>query len=260
MSDQPADPNSPAILPPDGCVQPSHTSATPLNQNVMPAVHKIFLGPNGLRAGWRLLIFALLFATLAWSVNEGLRFAVHHHWIPRPPNPNKDFTPIALIFGVCLFVLFTLVPTAIMAKIERRPMGVYGLPARGAFGKLFWEGCLWGFGALTALLVALRLTGNFYFGQITLHGSAIAYFGLLWGVGFLLVGIAEEYLLRGYSKYTISTGLGFCPAVVVLSLVFGWMHTHNPGETPLGILDVVLAGIALAVALWKTGNLWFAVG
>ena len=257
MNDHSIDPNGFAVVPPDGSVQPSHISAQDLDQN---PVHKMILGPNGLRAGWRILIFALLFAAFSWSMNQCLRFAVHHHWIPRPPDPSKSFSPQAVIFGDSLFFLYVLVPTAIMAKIERRPIGAYGIPARGAFGKLFWEGWVWGFAALTALVVILRLTGNFYFGQVTLHGASIFYFGLMWGIAFLLVGFAEEYMLRGYLQYTLTQGIGFWPAAIALSLLFGWMHTHNVGETWVGILDVVLAGLMLCAALWKTGNLWFSIG
>jgi len=41
---------------------------------------------------------------------------------------------------------------------------------------------------------------------------------------FLLVGFFEEFLLRGYSLFTLARGIGFWPAAVVLSCGFGLIH------------------------------------
>jgi len=148
----------------------------------------------------------------------------------------------------------------IMAKIERRPVGVYGLPARGAFGRGFWEGILWGFGALSILLVMLRLSGAFYFGSVALNMHDGLYYGAMWGIAFLMVGFFEEYMFRGYVQYTLTTRIGFWPTSILLSFLFAFVHKFNPGETWIGLVDVFLAGLVLAAMLLRTGNLWLPVG
>ena len=256
MTDRPSRPDVPAILPPDGCVQPPGSElAAQADANLQPAFHKIFLRPEGgLRAGWRLLIFVVIFIIFAKLANLGLKATGY-----KPPK-EFEFSPMFVTLGRIFTFLLVAVPTYIMSKIERKPMGVYGLPARGPFGKNFWEGAVWGFVSLSVLLVLLRLSGAFYFGSIALSAKDALYYAFAWGVAFLMVGLFEEYLFRGYVQYTLADGIGFWPACIALSLLFAWAHKSNPGETWLGLVDVFLAGTVLGAMLLRTGNLWFPVG
>jgi membrane protease YdiL (CAAX protease family) len=45
--------------------------------------------------------------------------------------------------------------------------------------------------------------------------------------------------LRGYLQHTLSPGIGFWWAALLLSVVFALGHVDNSGESPLGIVDVV---------------------
>jgi uncharacterized protein len=81
-----------------------------------------------------------------------------------------------------------------------------------------------------------------------------------WLLAFLLVGFAEEYLLRGYMLYTLADGIGFWPATIVLGVLFGLGHAGNPGETRIGVLATVVFAIFASVTLRLTGSLWLAVG
>jgi membrane protease YdiL (CAAX protease family) len=113
------------------------------------------------------------------------------------------------------------------------------------------------------------------FDSQALHGAAIYAFGLKWLLAFLLVGLFEEYLTRGFLQYTLTRGLfglaekisakharfiAFWLAALVMSLVFGAGHLRNPGENRVGIIMVFLAGIVFSYALWRTGSLWWAIG
>jgi len=147
-----------------------------------------------------------------------------------------------------------------MAKVEGRPFGCYGLPWRSAFGKLFWVGVLWGVASLTVLLLVMHGAGLFDFGRLALHGARVLKFAAFWGVFFLLVGFYEEFLMRGYTQFTITQTLGFWPAAIVLSIEFGALHLANPGETWVGLIGAGLIGFFFCLTLRRTGNLWFAVG
>ena len=127
-------------------------------------------------------------------------------------------------------------------------------------GKLFWEGAVWGLAAITLLLVALRIAHAFYFGQVVLHGVRVFRFAAFWAVYFVVVGIFEESLVRGYALFTLARAWGFWPAAVALSLVFGAIHMRNPGETWVGLVGVVAIGMFFCLTLYRTGSLWFAVG
>jgi membrane protease YdiL (CAAX protease family) len=148
----------------------------------------------------------------------------------------------------------------IMAQIEGRSPGDYGLPLGGAFGKLFWQGCLIGLMEVSALIGLIAAFGGYSFGDIALHGKELLRWGTLWGVFFVFVGLFEEFLFRGYTQYTLAESIGFWPAAVVLSCLFGAVHLSNPGEGWVGAAGVVAIGLIFAFALRRTGNLWLVVG
>jgi len=77
---------------------------------------------------------------------------------------------------------------------------------------------------------------------------------------FVFVGLFEEFLFRGYTQYTLAESIGFWPAAVVLSLLFGRVHLSNPGESPAGVAGVVMIAMIFAFALRRTGSLWLVVG
>ena len=77
---------------------------------------------------------------------------------------------------------------------------------------------------------------------------------------FTCVGLFEEFAFRGYLQFTLGDGIGFWPAAILLSLLFGAAHLSNPGEGKIGAASVVLVGLFFAFTLYRTGNLWYAVG
>ena len=84
--------------------------------------------------------------------------------------------------------------------------------------------------------------------------------GALWVWRFFVVGLFEEFLFRGYAQFTLATGIGFWPAAMALSAVFGAIHLANSGEDRVGALSVFVIGMFFCLTLRRTGNLWFAVG
>jgi len=148
----------------------------------------------------------------------------------------------------------------VMGRFEGRTLADYGLPPRHAFAKLFWEGAAWGLAAITLLLIGLRLVHVFYFGHVVLHGARVLKFAAFWAAYFVLVGIFEEFLVRGYALVTLARAWGFWPAAVTMSLAFGAIHLRNPGETWVGLVGVVAIGLFFCLTLYRTGSLWFAVG
>jgi uncharacterized protein len=148
----------------------------------------------------------------------------------------------------------------VMARIEGRTWGTYGLPLREAFTKLFWVGVVWGFLSITLLLASLHGMHAFDFGHLVLHGSRLVKFAAFWGAVFLLVGLFEEFLLRGYTQFTLARGIGFWPAAALLSIFFGASHLNNIGENWSGALAAAFIGLFFCLTLRRTGTLWFAVG
>jgi membrane protease YdiL (CAAX protease family) len=160
-------------------------------------------------------------------------------------------------FGV---LVAAVLPALVLGRVERRRWGVYGLPGRQAFGKLFWVGAVWGFAGITLLLGTMYGLRVFEVGHLAIHGARILRFGVFWAMMFLLVGFFEEFLLRGYSQFTLTRAIGFWPAAAVLSCAFGVIHLQNAGEQWTGVLAAAVIGFFFCLTLRRTGSLWFAVG
>ena len=210
----------------------------------------MLLGADGLRAGWRLLIFVALLVGCMFS--RGLLPRLTHY------SPQSFRNAIAL--ADAMLFSSALIASGIMGRFEKRPWADYGLPLRGACGARFWEGSLWGLISLSVLLLMLHVSGNFDYGVAMLPGAAIIRSAVFWGITFLLVGLAEEYTFRGYSLFTLTMGMGFWPAAIMLSFLFGLVHLDNPRESWLGAVMAGLIGLFFCFTLRRTGSLWFAIG
>jgi len=213
---------------------------------------KIFLNEKGLRGGWRLLVYAAFVAGLGFG--GGL---VLGHFAPR----TRGATSPAYFFAQEAFSFVVIFAAAlIMSQIEHRSPSVYGLPSKAAFGKLFWQGWLVGLTEVSALVGLIAVFGGYSFGSLAVRGTELLRYGLLWAVFFVVVGLFEEFLFRGYTLYTLADSIGFWPAAIVLSCLFGGVHLGNPGEGWVGAAGVVSIGLIFALTLRRTGNLWLAVG
>jgi membrane protease YdiL (CAAX protease family) len=213
------------------------------------ALRRLFYGPSGLRAGWRLLIYvAMLFALFA---ARGL--------LARGTIRGLDQAR-RLVFNQVTRLVICLLASWIMGRIEGRTIADYGLPWRRMFRAQFWLGALFGFASLTALLGVMRAVGVFDFGRIVLHGAEIWKWGALYGALFLIVALSEEFFYRGYVQFTLSTGIGFWPTAILLNALFGFSHYGNQGETWAGMVNAGLGGLFFCLLLRRTGNLWTPIG
>jgi uncharacterized protein len=257
--------------------QPSHNIATltPAAPPQLSSLHQIFIGQDGLRAGWSLLIFIALFAAMAYGVN-----VVGHKLYPAAAKGMKtaadtSVPPRFMLIAELVPFLMTFVITWIMSKIERRPNAVYGFGDSRKFPH-FFAGLAWGVVCLSLLVLTLVKAGLLVIDSRLLFGRDVLLYGAIWLFGFLLVGLFEEYLTRGYVQYTLTRGLaglyqwifktrhsaafGFWTAAIIFSILFGLGHKSNPGESPIGMLSAGLVGLVFCLSLWRTGSLWWAIG
>jgi membrane protease YdiL (CAAX protease family) len=203
--------------------------------------------------GWRLLLCGLFWITLSFV----LQFVTvgFFGFTADPLSPQnilrEELTSFLAAFGAAL----------LMAQLERSPVDIYGLPrAAQTFGKLFWQGWLLGLFEVTLLVSLIAAFGGYSFGSLSLHGMEVVRWGAAWFVAFVSVGLSEEFLFRGYTQYTLAQGIGFWPAAILLSVLFGAAHLRNPGEGFMGAAGIVASGLLFAFTLRRTGNLWLAVG
>ena len=224
-------------------------------------LRKVLVGSHGLRAGWRVLIFVLVLLGLLYCLRP----------LGKLTGPLNRELPV--LSGTALFYEFpralaVLIATGIMAKfIDRKPWGYFGMPLRNAFRSRFWIGAAGGLGVLALQLEIMHVCGWFDYGTVQLHGAEIVAYGLVWALMFLCVGINEEGMLRGYVQRVTTDGLSmlqgswsFWTSAVLFSILFAAAHLANPGENKFGIVMIFIDGIIMCFSLWRTGDLWFAIG
>jgi membrane protease YdiL (CAAX protease family) len=219
--------------------------------------HNIFVGSQGIRNGWRLTIFFLVFA--------GSIAGVFGIGILRIPAAARVFgqgflSPSLEYLSEIPAAICVLVSSLVMTRIEKRGLGDYGLPLRSGAGRHFLWGLLWGLCVFSGVIALIAALHGFSFGGLALHRLALLKYANLWAIGFLLVGFVEEFLYRGYVQFTLAQTIGFWPAAVVWSLSFGATHLLNPGENLVGALEVFLFAMFACLTLRRTGALWFAIG
>src|ERR1700739_1748817 len=136
-------------------------------------LESIFLGPNGLRAGWRATLFVAMLLFLVSFGGSALRLLHLSVLVQAGP-----ITPFILGAQEGLAALCSIAAALIMSRLERRRFGDYGMPLRQAFGKNFWLGTVWGIAAISALMLVIRELGGYSFGMVDLSPSAVIRYGL----------------------------------------------------------------------------------
>jgi membrane protease YdiL (CAAX protease family) len=244
--------SSPPRLPPQTAKPPRPLCAPPLTGN--DTIKFIFWNETELRAGYRLAVFLLVLSIVV----RALLYSAAAMHLPRITG--GQIAPAGVLTQELISFLATAAAAAVLAWFEGRRFGDYGLPASAAFKKRFWQGMVWGIAMISAMMLLIRVLGGISFGGFALHGAAVMSYAIEWGLVFLVVGFFEEFAFRGYTLYTLATGVGFWPAATILSAIFGAGHLFNGGEGPVGALSVFVIGMFFCLTLRRTGNLWFAVG
>ena len=227
--------------------------ASPLIVPPKRGIRWVFEDKDGIRAGWGVLLFVLLFVGFEFLTVQMLR-----HILLRGHHSAVTHVRLGLIMdGAQLAPLF--LATGIMALIERRSLLAYGYQGT-AKAVRFLSGLVWGFAALSGLVLVLWKAHLLVFDGVQLHGAAIWKYGFAWAFLFLVVAVLEESTLRGYLQFTLTRGIGFWWGALLLSLLFGFSHGTNPGESPVGLFAAAAVGMVFCLSLWYTGSLSWALG
>jgi membrane protease YdiL (CAAX protease family) len=224
-------------------------------------IRRLFYGRDGLRALWSVVLFVIVvFVTsviVLAVVNLGLALLFHN---PTVADLNlRAVSPRLIALSSYPFVVGLLIGTIVLARSERRSPWSYGLAAHHA-PRLFAAGAAWGFLALSALIGLLAITGHITVGGPTNPPLVALRFAGEWALAFLGVGLFEETAARGYLQGRLSRAIGFWPAAVLLSILFGAGHVTNSGETATGLIGAGTVGLMFCYSLWRSGSLWWAIG
>lgn len=216
----------------------------------------IFVGGQGLRCGWSVLLFILFTAIILAAVS-----ALAHAITGEVRSDPNNVSPFVLLIGEVISVLAILASATLMAVIERRRILDYNLRGPHRF-RHFLAGMAGGFVALSALVGALVWGGWLHFGPIALSGSRILGFGAVWGLVFLLTGFFEEGSFRCYLLFTLARGINFWWAVSLVGAMCLDLLLTAKGNGVWGVYLIVLLLLVPCLVLYvkrtSGASFWYA--
>ncbi len=227
-------------------------SADGLEEAPYRGLRWIFIGDQGLRAGWSVLMFVALLIVFMAAVSWVLMSA---HLL----SPKRQFTASQSLFGELDPFLAMLGAAAIVGWFERRRILDYNL--RGSRRpQHFFFGLAAGFLALSALIGAMAAGGWVHFGAVTLSGAGIVRYAALWGCTFLVVGCVEEGIFRCYLQFTLTRGINFWWALGIVAACCVDLALRAKGHGPWGVYVMALLGVVPCFILYKKklaqGSFW----
>ena len=77
---------------------------------------------------------------------------------------------------------------------------------------------------------------------------------------FLVQGMSEEFIFRGYLMTTVGANHSTVTAISVSAVTFGCAHLANPGVTPLAFINLILYGVFAALYMIYFDDIWGVCG
>lgn len=213
-------------------------------------------GSRRLRAGWRLLAHALLFALLALFIGGGIGVVLLL-------NRRTDLLANQLINQGVFLLCVTLATYLARRWVDRRTFTSLGLDWNGQARRDLLAGFFIPAGIMGVIFLVewrlgwLELRGFAWeFGPVSLIARTVPVMFLT----FILIGWSEELLGRGYWLQNLAEGVNLPFGVAASSLLFGLLHAVNPHASWMAVAGVTLAGLFLAYAYLRTRQLWLPIG
>ncbi len=262
----------------------------------MQSIKNIFWNSDEhrMRALWRLIGQVFLLFVVMLPLEGGVGFAAFRMLMVREgitadqladpqvtreilsPQAVQNFitsTPsLMMLSSLAMLAAFVLSVWLAGRFLDRRPFANFGFH----FDKNWWADL--GFGlALGAFLMLIIFVIELAAGWITITGTFetrqpdATFLGALALplLTFLSVGFYEELFSRGYQLQNIAEGLSgkvissqvaILVATLLSSAVFGVLHAGNPNASVVSTINLVIAGVFLALGYILTGELAISIG
>ena len=160
----------------------------------------------------------------------------------------------AWLWIIMLFATALMTITVILfcRWLQKRRAPSLGLRRKNAVGE-YVVGALMGICLITLTVVIAVLTGGISEIRFTRFNAVLF---VLYLLGYLVQGMSEEVLCRGYLMNSIARRNPVWLAVLLSSLVFSLLHFANPGFGWMPAINIFLTGVVFALYSLKRGNIW----
>ena len=160
--------------------------------------------------------------------------------------------PWLMLISLFATVATTLICILYCCKIEKRSIASMGFRKTGWLMH-YLKGYAIGTGMLLLCVLILWLMGDLDF---AFAEKIPVFYILAFFVGFVLQGMSEEVLVRGYFMVSLGNRCHKAVAVGISSVAFAMLHLANPGINLLALLNLTLFGVFMAVYVLRTDDLW----
>ncbi len=159
------------------------------------------------------------------------------------------YTALSLISTIGM----TAVTIAFCRFIQKRKLATIGFTKQRA-GKDYLIGFGMGFLLFSASVLICVLTGSLKINGIS-DAFSIGTF-VLFIVGFMLQGMSEEVLCRGYFMVSIGRRYSMWVAILLNSIIFAALHLLNDGISVLALVNLTLYGVFASLYFIERGSIW----
>lgn len=137
--------------------------------------------------------------------------------------------------------------------IQKRKVTTVGFQKPGMW-KEYLSGLGIGFVIFTVAVLICVITG-----ALKLQGLSSSFsigIFVLFLLGYLVQGMAEEVLCRGYFLVSVSRRYPLAVGIAANALLFAALHLLNDGISVLAFINLVLFGVFASIYFIKRGNIW----
>lgn len=163
---------------------------------------------------------------------------------------SSDAMAILMLFATAGMILVTLL---FCKLIQKRKMTTVGFQKPG-----MWKEYLIGMGAGLVIFSAAVLL-CVVTGALKLEGLSATFsvgIFILFLLGYMIQGMAEEVLCRGYFLVSVSRRYPLAVGILANAVFFAALHLLNAGISVLAFINLVLFGVFASVYFIKRGNIW----
>lgn len=202
---------------------------------------------EGKKYGWPLIVELLVFVVVFLIANIIQSYAA----IPGLMIvQSMDGYLVVNLFSTIVPILVTFLFCFVFQKRKPRTIGFI---KKKCVSEYLW-GLLIGTVIFTLAVIICVLTGTLTFTGIG-EGFSIGMF-ILFFLGFVVQGMSEEVLCRGYLMVSIARRSSLPVAIIANSLFFAALHLLNSGITVLAFINLTLFGIFASVMFVRRGSIW----
>lgn len=157
---------------------------------------------------------------------------------------------MVMLFSTVVIILTALIYCRCIEKRSFKSMGLVKQKALKEYG----IGMLIGVIMFAVVVLLCVITGS-----VSIKAASAGFaFGtiLLFFIGFIIQGMSEELLCRGYFMISMARKSSLLIAIFINSITFAVLHLLNDGITVLAFLNLVLYGLFSSVYMVKRGSIW----